>query len=141
MRSVTGLLHKAGMTGSVAPASDPFFLGGSRGKLLLQKLKGLKHELRTQIRHGVDMAIASFNLHQDFFTRRMNIRLANGIPAHSGCAAFGIERWSFGFVCQNGAALCRRPLAPGGREENLRAKQADRERHTNQPALTDEGWN
>lgn len=102
MRSAKGLLPKVGMTAMLAPATDPFFLGESRGKLLLQKLKELKHELRAQIRNGVDLAIASFNHHEDFFTRRMNIRLANGIPAHSGCAAFGIERWSFAFVCQNG---------------------------------------
>jgi seryl-tRNA synthetase len=102
MRSVTGLLRKVGMTGTLAPATDPFFLGESRGKLLLQKLKELKLELRTEIRVGVDMAIASFNHHEDFFTRRMNIRLAGGGRAHSGCAAFGIERWSFAFVCQNG---------------------------------------
>ena len=102
MRSVTGFLRQVGMTGTLTPATDPFFLGESRGKLLLQKLKELKHELRAEIRANVDMAIASFNHHEDFFTRRMNIRLANGIPAHSGCAAFGIERWSFSFVCQNG---------------------------------------
>ena len=102
MRGVTGLLRKAGMTGTLAPATDPFFLGESRGKLLLQKLKALKYELRSEIRAGVDMAIASFNHHEDFFTRRMNIRLGGGVRAHSGCAAFGIERWSFAFVCQNG---------------------------------------
>ena len=102
MRQVTGLLRKVGMTGTLAPATDPFFLGESGGKLLLQKLKELKHELRTEIRAGADMAIASFNHHEDFFTSRMNIRLADSVRAHSGCAAFGIERWSFAFVCQHG---------------------------------------
>jgi hypothetical protein len=109
MRSVPGLLRKLGMTGTLAPATDPFFLGESRGKLLLQKLKELKHELRAPIRIGADLAIASFNQHEDFFTRRMNIRLANGVPAHSGCAAFGIERWSFAFVCQNGLDISAWP--------------------------------
>ncbi|MBZ5619990.1 MAG: hypothetical protein LAQ69_14895 [Acidobacteriia bacterium] len=105
MRSIAGLLRTAGMTGTLAPATDPFFLGESRGKLLLQKLKELKHELRAPIRAGADLAIASFNHHEDFFTRRMNIRLANGVPANSGCAAFGIERWSYAFVCQNGLEI------------------------------------
>ncbi len=109
MRAVTALLPKAGMTGILTPATDPFFLAESRGKLLLQKLKDLKHELRAPIRDGVDLAIASFNHHQDFFTRRMNIRLANGIPAHSGCAAFGIERWSYAFLCRNGLDIATWP--------------------------------
>ena len=102
MRSAEALLRNAGMEGVFAPATDPFFLGESRGKLLVQRLKELKHELRAPIRPGADLAIASFNHHEDFFTRRMNIGLADGARATSGCAAFGIERWAFAFVCQNG---------------------------------------
>lgn len=102
MRSVSTLLAKHGMAGSLTPATDPFFLDESRGKFLLQKLKELKHELRVPIREGVDLAVASFNHHEEFFTSRMNIRLAGGARAASGCVAFGIERWSYAFLCQNG---------------------------------------
>lgn len=72
----------------VAVATDSFFLGTSRGKAIVQKLKQLKLELRV---NGV--ALASFNHHEDFFGTRMDIRLPNGGVAHSGCAAFGLERW------------------------------------------------
>jgi len=39
----------------------------------------------------------------------MNIRLAGGGLAHSGCAAFGIERWAYAFFCQNGPDSARWP--------------------------------
>jgi len=86
-------------------ATDSFFLGPSRGKFLLQKLKQLKHELRAPVGDGTDLAIASFNHHESFFTRRMNIRFADGTPAASGCVAFGIERWSYAFLSQNGLEI------------------------------------
>ena len=58
---------------------------------------------------GRDVAIASFNSHGDFFGRRMNIRLPGGEVAHSGCVAFGLERWAYAFFCQNGLDAARWP--------------------------------
>jgi hypothetical protein len=77
-------------------ATDPFFADGeARGRKLLQQLKGLKFELRAQMdAKGTLLAISSFNLHETFFSRRFEFHLAHGIDAHSGCVAFGLERWA-----------------------------------------------
>jgi hypothetical protein len=77
------------------PASDSFFAGGeARGRKLLQQIKGLKFELRAQMdAKGTLLASSSFNLHETFFSRRFEFYLADGMDAHSGCVAFGLERW------------------------------------------------
>jgi hypothetical protein len=90
----TGLLaNQRGLVTRIEAATDPFFIGGARGRELLQRLKGLKYELVID-RDGERVALASFNHHEDFFGRRMKISLPDGSYAHSGCAAFGLERWT-----------------------------------------------
>jgi hypothetical protein len=77
-------------------ATDSFFAGGeARGRKLLQQIKGLKFELRAQMdAEGTPLAISSFNLHETFFSRRFGFHLADGTNPHSGCVAFGLERWA-----------------------------------------------
>jgi seryl-tRNA synthetase len=74
-------------------AEDPFFAPTARGRALLQRVKGLKYELRLPTGDGESTAAASFNLHEQFFGEAFDIRLANGEPAHTACIAFGLERW------------------------------------------------
>jgi len=81
-------------------ANDPFFGTASRGKKLLQQVKELKYELRVPRQSGAMMAIASFNLHEQFFTRAFDIALGNGEPACSGCVAFGLERWAMSLLAR-----------------------------------------
>jgi seryl-tRNA synthetase len=85
-------------------ASDPFFAGGAaRGMMLLQQIKQLKYELRAPVdAPGTEMAIASFNLHEMFFSRRFGFVVNNGVPTHSGCIAFGLERWALALAMQLG---------------------------------------
>jgi seryl-tRNA synthetase len=83
---------------AMSPANDAFFGTENRGKKLMQKLKQLKYELRAQESTGTTMAIASFNLHEQFFGSRFNITLEGGSPAFSGCVAFGLERWIMALV-------------------------------------------
>lgn len=82
-----------GLVSSVEPAEDPFFAPTSRGRALLQRVKGLKQELRLPIGDGETTAAASFNLHEQFFGEAFDIRLATGEPAFTACVAFGLERW------------------------------------------------
>lgn len=82
-----------GLDSSVEAAEDPFFAPTSRGRALLQRVKGLKRELRLPIGDGETTAAASFNLHEQFFGDAFDIRLANGEPAYTACVAFGLERW------------------------------------------------
>src|SRR3989344_2462423 len=100
---VIWFVNKLGLTSHLEEATDPFFLGTSRGKLLIQKLKKLKQELRAPLTSKKNIAIASFNNHEGFFTEKTNIRLPNKKFAHSGCVAFGLERWAYVFLTKYGA--------------------------------------
>jgi hypothetical protein len=85
------------------PATDPFFGGENRGKRLLQQLKELKYELNAQVDgERRPLAISSFNLHEAFFSRRFGFGLADGSEAHTGCVAFGLERWALALVLELG---------------------------------------
>jgi seryl-tRNA synthetase len=89
----TAFAAQLGVAGELVPAEDPFFAPTGRGRALLQRLKGLKQELRLPIGDGDGVAAASFNLHERFFGEAFDIRLADGSPAHTACVAFGLERW------------------------------------------------
>lgn len=91
-----------GLTAKLAPATDPFFVGETRGKKLLQQIRELKYELTAPGLVGTDIPLASFNLHERFFTSRFEVTLTAGEPAYSGCAAFGIERWCMALMAQHG---------------------------------------
>lgn len=89
------------LSGAIEPATDAFFGDVSRGQRLIQQLKHLKDELRLTIGSG-SVAAASFNLHETFFGNRFDLRLPDGSVAHSGCAAFGLERWALALLVQRG---------------------------------------
>jgi hypothetical protein len=63
----------------------------------------LKYELRLRVApDGRSVAAASFNNHEQHFGRAFSIMLPSGEFAHSGCIAFGWERWVIAFVNQHG---------------------------------------
>lgn len=111
------LVSDLGLEGRIETASDPFFLQAPegpartaadtlpqpRGRRLMQQVLPLKYELRLALdESGATCAVASFNHHLDFFGRRFDVRLASGACAHSGCVAFGLERWALAFLAQHG---------------------------------------
>jgi hypothetical protein len=80
-------------------ASDPFF-DPDASRSLMAKLFPVKEEFvypgggATGVGDGSGgLAIASVNFHRNFFGERCEIRTADGEPAFSSCAAFGLERW------------------------------------------------
>jgi acyl carrier protein len=104
---VAGLVADLDLDGQLATADDPFFLDGAgreeHGRRLMQQVLPLKYELRlTCDERGEAFAVASFNHHRDFFGRRFGIGLASGAIAHSGCVAFGLERWTLAFLARHG---------------------------------------
>lgn len=100
---IQAVSSRLGLDGTLEPATDPFFGEAARGQRLLQQIKGLKTELRMTI--GPERAaVASFNRHDAFFSRRFGFGLAGGAVAHSGCVAFGLERWALAYLAQRGAA-------------------------------------
>ena len=87
----------------LVPANDPFFGPETRGRKLLQQIKQLKFELSVPLPSPGDMPIASFNLHERFFSDRFHVSLAGDRPAYTGCVAFGLERWSMALLARHGA--------------------------------------
>ena len=99
----SALLRELELDGRVETATDPFFTRESAGRRLVQGLRSLKYELRLSLdAAGRTVAVASFNHHQDFFGQRFDIRQPSGAAAHTGCVAFGLERWVLAFVSQHG---------------------------------------
>ncbi|WP_441249372.1 hypothetical protein [Kitasatospora sp. McL0602] len=79
-------------------ATDPFYdRGGAR--LLLQQLSPVKHEFLYE-----DLAIASVNVHRNFFGERCDITMAEtGDPIFTSCVAFGLERWLSALTRRHGS--------------------------------------
>jgi seryl-tRNA synthetase len=90
-RTSLRLARRLGLDVTLEEAEDPFFAGPGRAKQLLQRLLGLKLELVAPVA-GDRLALASFNLHLDFFGTRLGITVGDR-PAWTGCAAWGLERW------------------------------------------------
>jgi seryl-tRNA synthetase len=105
------LADSLGLDATLEEATDPFFRPTARGRELLQRLKGLKQELRLPAGDG-SVAVASFNLHERFFGDAFDIRLGDGSPAASACVAYGIERWLLAFLAAHGTAARDWPTIP-----------------------------
>lgn len=99
---ILDLSVRLGLTAEMVPASDPFFGGETRGKRLLQQVKELKYELRVLRSTGKDMPLASFNLHERFFTSKFDITIKSGDSLQSGCVALGLERWYMAMIEKHG---------------------------------------
>lgn len=101
---VSSWIKALGLDGYIEPATDPFFTSDTRGRMLAQQILPLKYELRLGVGgSGRTIAAASFNDHQEHFGRAFDIRVGESEVAHSGCVAFGWERWVLAFVSQHGA--------------------------------------
>ena len=112
VRRVMALVETLELDASIETATDPFFTAGDEGRRLMQQAGALKYELRLAIdATGRAIATASFNHHHDFFGTRFGIRLADDTPAHSGCVAFGLERWVLALLAQHGVERARWPNA------------------------------
>jgi acyl carrier protein len=91
------------LDGRIEIATDPFFTTEARGRMLMQRMLPLKYELRLRVDPGGrSVAAASFNNHEQHFGRAFSILLPSGEYAHSGCVAFGWERWVIAFINQHG---------------------------------------
>lgn len=97
------MYERWGLAYRVESANDPFFVGEFKKQAAFQSAFQLKYEVRASLPYLNDtLAVASYNYHQDFFGRRMNITASDGKPAHTGCVAFGLERLAFAFLAEYG---------------------------------------
>ncbi|MGE8033763.1 hypothetical protein [Lysinibacillus sp. NPDC093692] len=98
MDRVWNLFNLLGLRGRIETASDPFFNSDNKKKYQLDN--EIKYELIYELK-GEDFSVASFNIHEKFFTSKYNIKLLDNL-AFSGCNAFGIERWVYAFLLTYG---------------------------------------
>lgn len=103
MEKVFGFCEHLGMDVSLELANDPFFVDGSRDKVVYQRMGEVKYELLFHIPdRQAPLAASSFNLHRDFYTEVYDIAFEDETRAESACMGFGLERWLYAFVRQKG---------------------------------------
>ena len=102
-KRMTKIFEEIGLSYRVESANDPFFIGEFRKQAAFQSAFQLKYEIRATLPFkNASLAVGSYNYHQDFFGRNMNITLPDGSPTHTGCVAFGLERMAYAFLAQYG---------------------------------------
>ena len=103
------LLRGLGLEADFDVASDPFF--GRSGRMLAasQREQALKFEILAPIAGDEPTAIASFNYHQDHFSSKYDLRMADGEFAHTACLGFGEERVTLALLRRHGLDAARWP--------------------------------
>jgi seryl-tRNA synthetase len=97
------ILDRWGFAYEIKSATDPFFIEDYAPMAAFQLAFELKFEVLAPLPYSQkDLAIGSFNYHQDFFGRSFDISDADGVPIHTGCVGFGLERVALAFLAQHG---------------------------------------
>ena len=105
----TGWMQSLGLRAWVEAADDP--LQASGASFAASENIPVKWELRIALpASGTSLAAASFNYHADHYSQPFEIS-EGGQPAATGCAGFGIERLTWGFLAQNGLDTAKWPEA------------------------------
>jgi seryl-tRNA synthetase len=99
MELIFKLFRLLGLSGGIQLATDPFY--NAKNKQSYQLNNKIKYELIFEF-NGGKFSVASFNLHEKFFTSKYQIKYNNNL-AFSGCNAFGIERWVYAFLLTHGS--------------------------------------
>lgn len=103
-------LTNLGLPPTIEPASDPFFGAAARVIGGNQRREALKLELIVDVGAGELKAVASSNYHKDHFGHSFEIESAGGGPAHTSCAAFGLERIALAVLAKHGKDSASWPL-------------------------------
>lgn len=94
MEDVWDFFDSLGLKGRIATATDPFFFSQDlKTKGTYQMMSNAKYELLVTTSSGKEVSIASFNYCQDMLCSKYEIKGHNEAALHSGCVAFGIDRW------------------------------------------------
>jgi hypothetical protein len=96
------LIDSLGLGGRCEVATDPFFVGSDTvERVWSQQLLELKYELRLPLDADRDVAVGSFNFHEQFFGTSFGITTDAGV-AYTSCAGIGLERLAYTFLCRYG---------------------------------------
>jgi len=103
MERTYALMESLGLGGRCEVAGDPFFLNDSAAvRAWSQRLLELKYELRLPLDAQRDVAVASFNHHEQHFGTSFGIHDDTDEAVFTGCAGFGLERLAYAFLCRHG---------------------------------------
>ncbi|AMA72209.1 MULTISPECIES: aminoacyl--tRNA ligase-related protein [Aneurinibacillus] len=98
------LFVNLGFRGYIETAHDPFYFPHHAGKSQYQLMAHMKYELIISTDIG-NFSIASFNNVKDTLCKEFSITGSNGSILHSGCVAFGIDRWVYALLAVYGTQL------------------------------------
>jgi len=99
-----------GLSGHIEAANDPFFTQGARDRERYQRGFELKYELRLSLPfERRTVAVASMNIHEEFFGRQFAIEVEGGGVASTACMGIGVDRWVYAFLAQYGLDQARWP--------------------------------
>ena len=99
---------------SIQAADDPFFSNDALQKNAYQNMARLKYEVDVPLYAGRKTAVASVNLHNDFFSRNYDYQDRDGARPFSACVGFGYERLAYALFCRHGADCAGWPAAVRG---------------------------
>lgn len=104
------LFGRLGLSVELKPASDPFFGPGAGLMRDSQLEQGLKYEFVARLSDDdPGTAIGSANNHKDHLGRRFAIGYRDTGPAHSSCAAFGLDRIALALIHAHGDDFAKWP--------------------------------
>jgi len=89
----------------VKAADDPFFCNDALQKSAFQNFAQLKYEVEVPLFGDRTTAVASINLHNDFFSKSYDYEDTNSKNCYSACLGFGYERLAYALFCRHGAEL------------------------------------
>ena len=101
-------LKKLGLGFSLMTASDPFFGSSGSSNRLLQSTLELKRELIMPLSGNRNVAVASFNNHQQSLTKKFSIQFSKNSRTEtpeSGCIGWGYERLLYAIFSQLGTKI------------------------------------
>lgn len=107
---ISTLIAALDLACEIRAADDPFFCNDALQKNILQNLDRLKYEVNVPLFEGRQVAVASINLHNDFFSRNYDFR-RDELSLFSACAGFGYERLTYALFCRHGVDLHDWPRA------------------------------
>ncbi len=104
MQEVWDLFGDLGLGGRIVTARDPFFhYDDMMTKGAVQLMADAKYELEFVTADQRSSSIASFNNCQDTLTAKFGITGPDGArDRHSGCVAFGLDRWCTSLFTRHG---------------------------------------
>lgn len=109
MESAWALFEALGLRGRIETASDPFYFSEESGKGQIQLMGKMKYELIVDTEDNGSFSIASFNNMEDSLCKPFEVLNDANTPMHSGCVAFGIDRWIYALLSRYGGEYARWP--------------------------------